>query len=629
MRNLKRIYKILMNHWGYLVGGIFFMIGFALFSSVSIAMAVPLFDYVFGDLHQAELYTTFSEVNQAVVKALNLFFENHSLQIFNGKDYYQPLLKSFEHILVNTDQMLLLWIISISILVLTIVKNVFFFFNKMMSANLVGRTNQEIRNKMFHQYLNQSLAFFGKNRVGDSLVRMVSDVKIVGNLFISKLLLALQNIILLAFYIQVALILNTRLFLLTLIILPVFLIVLNFIGNKLKKYAHRIQSQSSSMFSTVEEVLNNIRVVKAFAKEQEEMRKFEKINQKYFEAFRKSRIYRSVSVPLSELNGTIIGIIVLVIGGGTILDNSTDFTLGSFTAFLLAIFSMLHPMKQLTKAYSNIRKALVSLDRISEILNRRSEIKESENAVSKKSFDSKIEFKNLSFAYEYEKVLKDINLTINKGEQVALVGSSGSGKTTLINLLARMYDVQSGSIEIDGINIKDIKLQNLRTLFGTVTQQSILFTDTIANNISYGSTEPQSLEKIKKVAKIAYADEFIEKLPNKYDEVLHGKASNLSGGQKQRICIARAIISDPPILIFDEATSALDTEAEKNVQNAIEEATKNRTVIMIAHRLSTILASDKIVVMHNGRIVGIGPHEELLKTSERYQQLYNLQFAEN
>jgi len=629
MENIKIIYKILLRHWGYLLGGIFFMLGFALFSSVSLGMAVPLFDYVFGDMHGTTLYTTYAQFSSAVSVEMSNFFADHQFTLVNVSEHYKPLLDNLEKIIVSTDQMLLLWIISITLLILTFIKNIFFFFNKMMTANLVGLTNQEIRNEMFHQYLNQSLAFFGRNRVGDSLVRMVSDVKIVGNLFISKLLLALQNLILLAFYANVALILNARLFLLTLVILPVFIFILGFLGKKLKKYAKRIQAQYSSMFSNVEEVLNNIRVVKAFSKEQAEMDKYKKINEKYFTAFRRSRIYRSLSVPLSEMNGTLIGIIVLIVGGSTILDSSSDFTLGSFTAFLLAIFSMLHPMKQLTKAYSNIRKAMVSLDRISEIISRKSEIEEANDAVDKPEFKEKIEFVDISFAYEETKVLSNISLTIKKGEQVAFVGSSGSGKTTLVNLLARMYDVQSGSIKIDGIDIRKIKLQDLRTLFGTVTQQSILFTDTIANNISYGSQLPQKLEQIRKAAKIAYADEFIEKLPDNYNEILHGKASNLSGGQKQRICIARAIISNPPILIFDEATSALDTEAEKNVQQAIEEATKNRTVIMIAHRLSTVLASDKIVVMHEGKIVGVGPHEELLKTSERYQQLYNLQFAEN
>ncbi|MCK4696217.1 MAG: ABC transporter ATP-binding protein, partial [Candidatus Cloacimonetes bacterium] len=307
----------------------------------------------------------------------------------------------------------------------------------------------------------------------------------------------------------------------------------------------------------------------------------------------------------------------------------STFTSGLFITFLLAIFSMLHPMKKITKAYTDIRKALVSLDRISVILNRQSEIVDSPSAIEKKSFENKIEFKDVSFSYDEQmEVLKNISFDVKKGEQVAIIGGSGSGKTTLVNLLSRMYDKNSGEILIDEIPIENIKLKDLRRLFGTVTQESILFSDSISNNIRYGSLNDISDQEIIKAANIAYADEFIEKYPDKYDAVLGTKASNLSGGQKQRLCIARAIVGDPPILIFDEATSALDTEAEQKVQRAIEQATKNRTVIVIAHRLSTILSSDKIVVLDNGQIVGIGIHKELLKSCERYKTLYKLQFAD-
>jgi ABC-type multidrug transport system fused ATPase/permease subunit len=322
-----------------------------------------------------------------------------------------------------------------------------------------------------------------------------------------------------------------------------------------------------------------------------------------------------------------MGIIVLLIGGNQIISGHSNFTLGEFTSFLLAIFSMLHPIKKLSDAYTDVRKAMVSLDRVSVILDRKSEIAEHPDQKSKKDFSSSIELRDVEFSYSPDKlVLKSVSFTINKGEKVALVGSSGSGKTTIANLLTRMYDAQKGSICLDGIPINSIKLKDLRTLFGTVTQESILFSDTIANNIRYGSLREVSDEEIREAARIAYIDDFVETLPHQYNQMLQPKASNLSGGQKQRICIARAIVGNPPILIFDEATSALDTEAERNVQLAIDQATRNRTVVVIAHRLSTILSSDKIVVMDEGEIVGIGPHEELLKNCPRYQVLYNLQF---
>ena len=631
MENIKRIYKIMLRYWGYLLAGLFFMLGYAVFSSVSIMMAIPLLDYVFKPEKVTILYSNFSSFQIAFQKIVSHFVSQHrSLFVLSQKQNYEPFLEELKNLLLHTDPIFLLWLIGMMLILLVLLKNLFFYCNKIMFANLRGKTVRTIRNQIFKKYLYQSLAFFNINKVGDSLVRMVSDVKIVSNFFIRAIFDALQNIILILFFARIALFLNPKLFLISLILLPIFSIIINFIGNKIKKYSKRIQIQSSNLFSNVEEILNSMRIVKAFSREDHELGKFKDINQKHFKFWRKSRVYHFFNVPLSELNGTITGVVVLLLGGNQVLSGSNNFTLGSFFTFMFAIFSMLHPMKIISKAYAEIRKALVSLDRISVILDIKSEIEEAQDAVEKDAFESKIEFRDVSFSYEKSnEVLENISLEINKGERIAIVGGSGSGKTTLVNLLERMYDTSSGEILIDGTEIKNIKVKNLRTLFGTVTQESILFSDTVANNISYGILEDVSDKEITNAAKVAYADEFIEKLPQKYNEMLQTKASNLSGGQKQRLCIARAIVGDPPILIFDEATSALDTEAEQKVQKAIEQATKNRTVIVIAHRLSTILSSDKIVVLDKGKIVGIGKHKELLKTCERYKTLYELQFADN
>jgi subfamily B ATP-binding cassette protein MsbA len=630
MKNIVRIYKVMLHHWGYLVAGLFFMLGFAFFSGVSITMAIPLFDYVFIASRTEIIYQNFSTFSNAFANALSEFFaQNPNISALTNKDALKLLSDKVKEILSVTDPLLLLWIIGATLIILVLFKNIFFYGNRVMFANLRGKTIKDIRNKIFKRYLYQSLSFFGKNKVGDSLVRMISDVKIVSNLFIGSLLRTFQDIILLLVYTTIALLLNPRLFLISLILFPLFSLILNYIGKKIKKYSKRIQNQSSEMFSNVDETLNSMRIVKGFSRENYELEKFKKINNKYFQFWRKSIVYAAVNVPLSEMNGTLMGIIVLIIGGRQVLAPGSTFTSGLFITFLLAIFSMLHPMKKITKAYTDIRKALVSLDRISVILNRQSEIIDSPSAIEKKSFENKIEFKDVSFSYDEQmEVLKNISFDVKKGEQVAIIGGSGSGKTTLVNLLSRMYDKNSGEILIDEIPIENIKLKDLRRLFGTVTQESILFSDSISNNIRYGSLNDISDQEIIKAANIAYADEFIEKSPDKYNAVLGTKASNLSGGQKQRLCIARAIVGDPPILIFDEATSALDTEAEQKVQRAIEQATKNRTVIVIAHRLSTILSSDKIVVLDNGQIVGIGTHKELLKSCERYKTLYKLQFAD-
>jgi len=630
MENIKSIYKILARHWGYILGGLFFMFGFAAFSSISLTMAIPLFDFVFKtDPSKIEL-TKFPAFWNAFVSNVQTYLTAHGGigNLFENQNY-KHLLEGLESVLVQTEPILLLWIISSAVVILVIFKNIFFFFNKVMFANLRGVTVRDIRDDMFKKYLYQSLAFFGKNQVGDSLVRMVADVRIISNFFIKSVFAVVRNALLLIMYAGLALALNTKLFLISLILLPVFSLVINFLGNKIKKYAKRIQAQSSAMFSNVEESLNSMRIVKAFSREEHEMKKFENINHRNFKAWRKSMIYKAVNIPLSELNGTIMGIIVLMIGGRAVLANDTSFSLGAFTSFLLAIFSMMHPIKQITQAYADIKKALVSLDRIYEILNRKSEIMTSADQITKSDFKHKIALQNVSFSYEDgNEVLSSVSFDINKGEQVALVGGSGAGKTTIVNLLSRMYDCTSGQILIDDIPINKVNLRDLRTLFGTVTQESILFHETIYNNIKYGSLNDLNKNEILKAAKIAFADEFIETFPEKYEAMLSPKGANLSGGQKQRLCIARAIVGNPPVLIFDEATSALDSESEQKVQQAIERATKNRTVIVIAHRLSTILSSDKIVVLDQGKVVGIGTHQELLESCERYQTLYEIQFAD-
>ena len=627
-KDIIRIIKIILSHWGYLVSGLFFMIGFALFSGTSVTLAIPLMDNVFKSSSDLVLYKDLTSFFEAMQNEIAQFISVHGSLFQNtSKEALEPLLDNLNTVMMHTDQHLLLWIICGAMIGIIILKNIFFYGQRILFANLRGRTIKDIRNLIYKKYLYQSLAFFNENKVGDSLVRMVSDVKIIGNFFVNSIFNSLREFLLIIIFAWIALILNPRLFLISLVLLPIFSFVVHFLGNKIKKYSKRIQQQSSNMFSNVEEKLNSMRIVKAFSREQYEMTKFGEINNKHFKFWMKSRIYHAFSVPLSELNSVITGVVVLLIGGYQVLDPNVNFSFGNFITFMLAIFSMLHPMKAITKAYANIRKAMVSVERISEILNRDSEITESSSQIEMKTFEKLIQYRNVSFSYNgSEHVLKDINLIINKGEKIALVGSSGSGKTTMVNLLERMYDTSSGEIRIDNNNIKDIKLQDLRTLMGTVTQESILFGDTISNNIGYGSLKKTTQEEITRAAQIAFADEFIDSLPEKYNTLLHTRASNLSGGQRQRLCIARAIVADPPILIFDEATSALDTEAEMKVQKAIEQATKNRTVIVIAHRLSTILSSDKIIVMEEGEIVGMGKHTELLETCERYKTLHDLQF---
>ena len=627
MKNIIQIYKIIMKHWGFMLLGLISMLFYALLSGVSIMMAIPLLDYVFKSDPANVSITKFPEFWQLLSNFLSNVFTKHSIFSLTDRELLVSSLNDLKEILVRTDPQLLLWMICLALLIIVIFKNLFFFCQRIFFASLRGRAIRDIRDQIYHKYLFQSLAFFNRNKVGDSIVRMVSDVDIVNNFFVNSLFNSLHSFILLLVYARIALFLNLRLFLISLFLLPFFSIAIHLLGNKIKKYSQRIQEQTSNMFSNVNEKLNGIRIVKSFSRENFEMDKFKAINERHFRYWFRAKFYDTLNIPLSELNTTITGLIVLMLGVSEVLIQNSSFSFGSFITFILAIFSMLYPIKTITRAYAGIRKALVSLNRIFEILNRGSEITQTSDQLEKGSFVKDIKFVNVGFSYnEQTEVLRNINLTINKGEKVALVGSSGSGKTTLVNLLERMYDTSRGKILIDDLPIKMIKLLELRKLFGTVTQESILFADTIAANISYGTLREVTEQEIVKAAKIANATEFIDRFPDKYKTMLNPRGNNLSGGQRQRLCIARAIVGDPSILIFDEATSSLDSESEIKVQQAIEKATQNRTVIVIAHRLSTILASDKIVVIEDGQILDVGTHKKLLKSNQKYKTLYELQF---
>ena len=436
MKNLFSLYKIMLRYWVYMVVGLIFMFGYASLSGATITMVIPLFDYVFGAREAAAIYTNLAQFSDAIGRLLDsLYLQLKSIFSFSHNTNFGPLLDEFKKILSQTDPLLLLYVICAAVVILTLVKNIFYYINRVMFANLRGKTILSIRNVMFEKYLKQSLAFFNINKVGDSIVRMVSDVDIVNEMLIFPLFNVVRDLVLLFVYIGIAVSINARLFLYSLIILPLFSLLLSLLGKKVKKYSKRIQTKFSDMFSNIEEVMNNMRIVKAFSREERELDKFKQINRKYFVFWRKSVIYAGINVPLSELSGTLIGVVIIILGGSLILAPESSFKLGAFTAFLLAVFSMQHPIKELTNAYANIKKAQVSLDRIFYILNQKSEIKNSENPIPKKSFEKNIVLNNVSFSYnENSEVLKNISLEVKKGEKVALVGSSGSGKTTLVNL---------------------------------------------------------------------------------------------------------------------------------------------------------------------------------------------------
>jgi ABC-type multidrug transport system fused ATPase/permease subunit len=625
--NLKRIYAIMFHYWGYVVGGIITMVLYAGMSGISITMVVPVLDVVFKPRISATHISTLSGLFNAVYARFYALFHSN-INIAHLDSLKQSgILKDIKAILSDTDAYTVLIGISMLVMGMFLLKNIFYYLNKWMFTNLRGRSVRDIRTLMFGKYLSQSLAFFNQNRVGDSQVRMDNDVSIVSNEFISNLFIALRDALVMISCMIVAYAMNPRLFLISLLVTPIFVISIGYIGKKIKKYAKRIQAQYSTMFSHVEEALNSMKIVKAYSREDFELDNYKVISNRHRRLWQKVEMYTALNLPISELSSAIIGVVLLLVAGREMLTSNGSFSLGEFTAFLVAIFATMHPLKTLTKAYADIKKALVSLDRISYIINLETEIKEAENPVDKHDFNRELVLDKVGFYYKKSKwVLKDISFNIVKGEKVAIIGGSGSGKTTMVNLLNRMYDNIEGEITIDGIRIQQLSLKALRSLFGVVPQDSVLFSNTVAYNIQYGNLKPLTEAEIQHAAEIAYADEFIENLPDKYNTMLQIKGTDLSGGQRQRLCIARAIAADPPILVFDEATSALDTDSERKVQEAINRATENRTVIVIAHRLSTVLDADKIVVLEKGKVVGIGNHEELIKNNERYQQLYNIQF---
>ncbi|HNX37428.1 MAG TPA: ABC transporter ATP-binding protein [Candidatus Cloacimonadota bacterium] len=626
--NLMLIFRMMLKYWYHGLMGLITMLLFAIFSGVSITLVIPLFDYVFKAEKPLIHYHNYSSFLAEGWYRFTSFLSAHGgVWHIKSLDSLKPLGDSMKDLMLHTDSLALLYSICIFVVVVIFLKNVFFYANKMFFVVLRGRTIRDVRDYMFRRYLSQGMEFYNQNQVGDAIVRMVNDVDNVSNQFIYSIFNSIRDFTTILTYMFIAIALNPRLFLYSIIVLPIFSFSISFMGKKIKKYSKRIQAQLSTMFSTVEEVLNSMKIVKAFRKEDKEFEAFSLINRRHLKLWQRAMAYSALNVPLSEINSTLTGVLVIILGGKLILNPAGGFSLGNFTAFLFALFSMLHPLKTITQMYAEIKKAVVSLDRIAIVLNKQSSIQDSPNAIAKKTFDQSIVLDHVSFYYKEDRnVINDISLTIKKGQKVAFVGSSGGGKTTIANLLNRMYDVTGGMITMDGIDIREIKLKDLRSLFGIVTQDSVLFTKSIRENIAYGGDDTVSDSDIREAARIAHADEFIVEFPDRYDQILDTKGANLSGGQRQRLCIARAIVANPPILIFDEATSALDTDSERKVQDAIDDATRNRTVVIIAHRLSTILKSDLIVVLEAGKIVGMGSHEELLKTCPRYQHLHGMQY---
>lgn len=581
-----------------------FMLLVVVFSLLSVLMIFPFVDLLFKE-------------NPTPVNSQNI------TSIFDIKDIIVYNLASF---LQQYSKMQTLLYLCIGIVVTFTLKNVFSVMQTFYMTIVEQGVLKDLRSDLYKQYLSLPLSFFTEERKGNLISRLINDVQIMRDSSIAVINSMFRDPPMIISYSVILFLFNWKLTLIIFLLAPVTALVLSKVGDSLKRSSQRSQEKISNITSILDESIGAIRIVKAFNMESYEMKRFDYENERYKKDIIKLDRKRSLGSPISETIGVITFAIILYIVGYQLINGTSDMTPGSFIAYLGIFFQMMPSLKLIGQVTNVIKEGSVASKRVFGLIDIKPDIVDAPDAKPVKDFHGSIEFRNASFKYEKSsEILKNVNLKINKGEIVALVGPSGAGKSTLVDLIPRFYDVQSGEILIDGTNIKNVKSGDLRKLMGIVTQETLLFNDSIKNNIAYGETEIP-LEKIIEAAKAANAHNFISRLEQGYDTVIGDRGVKLSGGERQRISIARALLKNPPILILDEATSSLDTESEILVQQAIEKLMEGRTSIVIAHRLSTIKNADKIIVISKGEIVETGKHSELLAKDGLYSKLHNVQF---
>lgn len=590
----------------FLAASVFFNILAAILNIFSFAALIPI------------LQILFDTEGHATATALMSWTEGDIKDVLaNNADYY------VRELIAWTNPVTTLLLIGLVLTLMTFFKTGAYFLAAASIIPMRTGVVRDIRNQLYKKITSLSLGFFSEERKGDIIARMSGDVQEIENSIMAWIDMLIKNPILILFYFGALLFMSWKLTLFTLCFVPLFGWFMGMVGRKLKANSARVQELWSDTMSQVEETLGGLRIIKAFCAEEKMNTRFDRTNTSYREHLARVQIRQQAAHPMSEFLGTLMIVIVLWFGGIMVL-RSHVMSGPTFIYYLVMLYSIINPLKDFSKAGYNIPKGLASMERIDRILQAEVEIQNCENPVHISSLEHQIEFRHVSFKYDQQWILRDINLVIPKGKTIAIVGQSGSGKSTMLDLIPRYYDVQEGEVLIDGINVKDLGIHDLRQLIGNVNQEAILFNDSFYNNITFG-VENATRQEVEQAAKIANAYEFITESEHGFDTNIGDRGGRLSGGQRQRVSIARAILKNPPILILDEATSALDTESERLVQEALERLMKTRTTIAVAHRLSTIKSADEICVLHEGRIVERGSHEQLLTTDGYYKKLHDMQ----
>ena len=602
-KNIFKILRLVGRYWQYVVAAIisnFFAVFFSLFS---ITMAMPFLSILF-------------EKQKLVMDKVPFEFSAHAIQ--HNFNYL------ISQLIINKGNNTALAVVSLFIILTALFKALFSYLAVHFMSPVRNRVIEDIRNNLFAKVLILPLSYYSNEKKGDIISRMTNDIKEIEVSVVSSLQMLFIHPITIIIYLSTLIWMSPQLTLIVILIIPVAGFILGKIGKVLKKQSRQGMRRIGGLVSIMDETLFGLRIIKAFNAERKVNDLFRSSNRLYTRLMTNLFRRRSSANPVSEFMGSLILVSLMWYGASLVLNHQTGMSAEAFIAYILIFSQIIPPAKGLSTAYYNIQNGLASLERINEVMDADEGIKEKPDAIPAKTFKDAIEYKNVSFKYNRNFVLRDINLKVKKGQMIALVGQSGSGKSTLVDLLPRFFDVTEGQILFDGRPITDYKIKDYRSMFGIVNQEPILFNDTFFNNIAFGVYDAK-IEDVKKAAKIANAYDFIMQYPNHFYTNIGDRGNKLSGGQRQRISIARAVLKNPPILILDEATSSLDSESEKLVQDALDKLMKNRTSLVVAHRLSTIFNADEIIVLNESRIVERGKHADLLNQNGYYKKLYDLQ----